>query len=54
MAKKIIIVVLLLVGLVAVCGEPSEDFVSTFFVQLIVFASSWGTAFLLAKKWNIH
>lgn len=52
-AKKVIIATLFAIGLVAVCGEATEDIASTLAVQLIIFAASWGAAVGLAKKWHM-
>ena len=48
-----IVATLMMVGLVAVCGEPTEDIASTMLVQLLTFATTWGLAAWLANKWGI-
>ena len=52
-AKKAVIAVLMTIGLLAMCGEPAEDFVTTMMLQLAIFATTWGVAVYLAKKWHM-
>lgn len=52
-AKKMIVASLLAIGLLAMCGEATEDVAATMAVQLLIFGSSWGLAVWLAKRWHI-
>lgn len=52
-AKKIVIATLMAFGLIAICGEPTDNFVSTIIAQIIIFATTWGLAAYLADKWHI-
>lgn len=50
-----IVSVLASIGVIALCGEPTEDanFLSVVFGQLVCFALFCGAAYLLGHKWNL-
>lgn len=51
--KKCIIASLLVIGLIAISGEATEDVAATMAVQLLIFGTTWGLAAWLAKRWHI-
>ena len=50
-----IVGILATLGLVALCGEPTEDanFPAVFSGQIAVVIFTWALAYLLSKRWQI-
>lgn len=55
-AQMTIVCVLATVGLIALCGEPTEDanFILTVFIQLVVAAVCLTAASFLAYYWDLN
>ena len=54
-AQLSIVGTLATLGLVALCGEPTEDanFLAVFSGQIAVVIFTWTLAYLLSKRWQI-
>ena len=53
--RTTIVALLGTIGLLDLTGEPAEDapFLATFTCQVAVWAACWGTAWWLAKRWQL-